>query len=100
MSARRERVILELETNFPLEAARAAAAIRLLNREVDGVDSHFRSSSKSIDDTTKSMDRSGSSLDRFTGRLSVMAQAAGALGPALVPIGAVGIPALTGLASS
>lgn len=43
---------------------------------------------------------SGSSdIDKFSGRLGLLLKAATVLGPALIPIGAVGIPAVAGLAN-
>lgn len=39
-------------------------------------------------------------LDRFSGRLKLLLDIAAALGPALVPIGAIGIPAIMGVASA
>ncbi|MDN7120309.1 hypothetical protein INN71_02770 [Nocardioides sp. ChNu-153] len=38
-------------------------------------------------------------IDRASGRLGLLAEAAIALGPALIPIGAVAVPAVTGLAA-
>jgi hypothetical protein len=39
-------------------------------------------------------------IDRLSGRLGLLVDVAATLGPSLIPIGAVGIPAVTGLASS
>ncbi len=41
----------------------------------------------------------GPEIDRLSGRLKVLADTAAILGPGLIPIGAVGVPAIAGLAS-
>lgn len=116
MATRSERVRLELESNAAAEAAKIAAALALINRELHGlgrggssnpfasVDRDARKAARSIDDagrsierTSRSVEKSGNSLDRFSGRLALMAQAGLAIGPSL---GAAAVPALTGLASS
>lgn len=87
--------------------ARNAASVALLNRELDTLDGRSVKASTStgslerqIVQTTRSIDDGGNSIDKYSGRLSLLAQAAAVLGPALIPIGAVGVPAITGLATA
>lgn len=44
-------------------------------------------------------DSTGSQIDRLSGRVRLLAEGFAVLGPSLIPIGAVGIPAISGLAS-
>lgn len=106
MATRRERVVLDLETNFPVEAAKAAAAIALLNEEINHLGgkgsnrSPLKAAGKDIEDVGRKADRTAPSIDKLSGRVNLLAKGFAVLGPSLIPIGAVGIPALTGLASS
>lgn len=52
-----------------------------------------------VDHVGTSTRQVGPDIDRFSGRLRLFADAAAILGPSLVPIGAVAVPAITGLAS-
>lgn len=90
MTTRRERVILDLQDNFTTGMLRAAAATKLLDREL----SHMSGSS------SRSLDASSRSIDRYSGRLRLLADIGMSLGPAFVPITGVAIPAITSLASS
>lgn len=106
MATRRERVILELEDNFTTGMARAASAAALLNKELNSLSKdavRTRSAVSDIDRPIQTMgrsaDRSGNQIDRLSGRMRIFADVAAILGPALVPIGAVGIPAVSGLAA-
>lgn len=106
MAVRHERVILELEDNFTTGMARAAASAALLNRELNSLsrDSvRTRSAVSDIDRPIQQVGRSsgttGREVDRLSGRMRILADVAAILGPSLVPIGAVGIPAITGLAA-
>lgn len=106
MAVRREKVVLDLEDNFSTGMARAAAAAGLLDgrlRDLDGSHTDLRRSTdgsvQGIDRFRRSVDQSGPAIDRYSGRMALMAKAGLVLGPSLVPIAAVGIPAVTGLAS-
>ncbi|MCW2496395.1 hypothetical protein [Jatrophihabitans sp.] len=108
MATRRERVVLDLESNVAAGLTRDAAAAALLKRELNSLSGTAVQTSRSVDGLNKSSgvskfgkdaETSSKQLDRFTGRLALFAQAAAVLGPALVPIGAVAIPAVTGLAA-
>lgn len=50
-----------------------------------------------VDRTRVKVDTGAKSIDRYSGRISLLADTALALGPALVPIGAVAVPAVTAL---
>lgn len=108
MAVRRESVRLELDdAGYSTGMAKAAAATLLLDRalaQLDGRQVKVRTStddtSQGIDKFRRSADQSGPSIDRLSGRLSLLAQSALVLGPALIPVGAVAVPAITGLASS
>ncbi|HET9499792.1 MAG TPA: hypothetical protein VFO98_05995, partial [Marmoricola sp.] len=107
MATRRERVVLELEDRFTPGTAKAAAQSELLARHLDRLDKGAVRAQRSLDDTGDSGDnlsvafRNGSKdIDRFSGRLAVLGKIAATLGPALIPIGALGVPAVAGLASA
>lgn len=108
MAVRRESVRLELDdAGYSTGMAKAAAATLLLDRALEKLDGRQVKIRTSTDDSTQGIDKfrraadqSGPSIDRLSGRLSLLAQSALVLGPALIPIGAVAIPAITGLASS
>lgn len=106
MATRYERVVLDLEDRFTGPTLRAAAAAQVLDKSLNDVSGDSVKTQRSIDRTTTSVSRSGTesdrasrSIDKYSGRLGLLADVATSLGPALVPIGAVGIPAFTGLAS-
>jgi hypothetical protein len=106
VATRTERVVLELDDRFSSSMARAAAMTALLSKELNSLSGQSTKSarlSQSIardtDSLAKSAQKADTSINQLTGRLRVMAQAAAILGPALVPVGAVGIPAVAGLAN-
>lgn len=108
MTVRREKVILELEDQLSREMLQAAAATKLLERNLNSLSgSSVRTSrdgaavQRSLKGVGDEADRTGAKLrkgagdiDRFSGRLTLLLRAAALLGPALVPIGAAGIPAV------
>ena len=106
MATRRERVELDLIDRFTPGVARAAAGTALLNRELRSLsrDSvQTRRSISNIDRDTDHLGRSAGSasheVDRLSGRMRIVADVAAILGPSLVPIGAVAVPAVAGLAA-
>lgn len=108
MATRQESVRLELVDEFSSPMARAAAATALLNAQLDrlngsGVASRNTTTSQTIvrntDGITRSSNEAGATIDKLSGRLKVLAQVASVLGPAAIPIGAVAVPAITGLAN-
>ncbi len=106
MAVRRESVRLELEDHFSTGMVKAAAATALLDKQLDSLSGSAvqaggstRSTSGDIDGLTRSSRDADGSINQLTGRLRVMAEVSAMLGPSLVPIGAVAIPAVTGLAS-
>lgn len=107
MATRRERVVIELEDGLTAGVLREAAAVAVLNRELDklsrdsvkakqGMDPLAR---ETIPQTTRNSDAAGKSIDKLSGRLELFARSIAAIGPATIPIGAVAIPAVTTLAS-
>ncbi|MCW2785252.1 MAG: hypothetical protein JWP74_1769 [Marmoricola sp.] len=107
IATRRERVVLELEDKFSAGVLKAALATELLDQKLnhlsgEAVESNkaTRNISKNNDDLAKSSNRAGKEIDQFSGRLRVLADVAAIIGPSLVPIGAVAVPGITGLASS
>lgn len=120
MAVRRERVILDLQDDFSPGMARAAAATALLDKQLRGLDGSSArlkrpvgeaavetdrlarasgTASREVDGLSRSAKRSESSINQLTGRLRVLADVAAIIGPSLAPIGAVAVPALTGLTS-
>jgi hypothetical protein len=106
MAVRRESVVLDLDDRFTSGMVKAAGATELLNKSLGRLDGKAVGTSRSVSRTSGDIDSVGNSankaeksIDKFSGRLSLLLSAAGALGPGLVPIGAVGIPAVAGLAS-
>lgn len=90
MATRRERVIIDLDDRFTAPMARATAATSMFRREVD-------SSGKSVIAFDKTTRDTSPSIDRLSGRLNILARAAAALGPGLVPITTAAVPAIAGL---
>jgi hypothetical protein len=106
MAVRRESVVLDLDDRFTSGMVKAAGATELLSKSLGNLDGKAVGSSRSTSKVSKDVDSMGNSaskaeksIDKFSGRLSLLVSAAGAVGPALIPIGAVGIPAVAGLAS-
>lgn len=106
MATRVERVVLELEDNLSTGMVNAAAKTALLKRELSGLDGTNTKTAQSTRAVTtennrlsESAVRGTNSIDRYSGRFALLGQAALTLGPALIPIGAVGIPAVAGLAT-
>ncbi|MEP9380819.1 hypothetical protein [Nocardioides sp. KR10-350] len=106
MATRSERVVLTLEDNFSTGMAKAAAQTALLERalkDLDGTSTKTgrstSSASTDIEKTGTAARKSSADINQLSGRLNLLAQTAVTLGPALIPIGAVGLPAVTGLAA-
>ncbi|MDR7253704.1 hypothetical protein J2X46_002694 [Nocardioides sp. BE266] len=106
MATRRERVVLDLESNLPAGMLRGAAATEILRKELDrlsGVSVQTSRASanisRDIDKVDSSAKRADQSINQLTGRLRLFADAAAILGPALAPLGGVAIAGMAGLAS-
>lgn len=113
MTVRRERVVLELEDLFTRDMVKAAAATQLLRRNLKDLSGTSVQTSRDSDRLTRSVrgagdetERTGSKfrtganeIDRYSGRVRLLTEAAVVLGPALIPIGAAGVPAVVGLAA-
>lgn len=92
MATRYERVIVDLDDRLTGPIARTAAATALFRREVD-------SSGKSLVDFDRKSEATGLRINKLSDRLGVLARAAAALGPGLVPITTAAVPAIAGLAN-
>lgn len=106
MVTRRERVVLEIEDRFTPGIARASGETELLARHLDRLDKNAIRTQRSLDGVGhesvvmgRSTKQAGSDIDRLSGRMRILADVAAMLGPSLVPIGAVAVPAISGLAS-
>ena len=104
MATRREKIVLELEDNATSGLLRAAAAARLLDGAVDDVGGSSRSTSRETDRLGTSSRKAGKDFDELERRArraergsSALVDSIVALAPALVPVGAVAVPALAGL---
>lgn len=106
MTTRRERVVLDLEDRFTPGMVKAAAATGLLNRELGSLSRDSVRTRRAISDIDqpaarlgKSSESSSKEVDKLSGRLRILTDVALILGPSLIPIGAVGVPAVAGLAA-
>ena len=119
MATRRENVRLSYHSNLAAGLGRDAAAAALLNQELTGLNRRSGNLNRRLPTLTNnvnnlgnalggvggnsglngSLRQSGNLLDRNSGRLRLWAEAIATIGPALVPIGAVAIPAIAGLAA-
>lgn len=100
MAVRNESVRLSLQDDFTTGMARAAASAAVLKKNLNDLDG--KRVSRELDDTSRGIDnvdrssrRAGPNIDRFSGRLRLLTDAAVTLGPALIPLGAGILPALT-----
>ena len=107
MAVRNEVVRLSLQdAGFTSGMVRAASATSLLDRALGDLDGSSVRVERSLPRASQEVERVGKSsksaqpdINQLTGRLRLLADAAAVLGPSLVPIGAIGVPAVAGLAS-
>lgn len=106
MATRRERVVLDLESNLPEGMLRGAGATQVLRMELDrlsGASVRSSRSTQAIDRDLAKVEKSAAKADRsinqLTGRLRLFADVAAVLGPALVPLGGVAVAGVASLAS-
>lgn len=107
MTVRREKVILDLEDRLSGPMGGATAQTIAFQRALKRLDGTSVKTGRSLSDhavrgidrTAAAARRGDSDLNRFTGRIRALVDAAILVGPAMIPIAAVGVPALTGLAS-
>lgn len=106
MAVRREKVLLEVESDLAPTMIRDAAAAKLLAKELRGLSGQAVSTSRATrdmstdnDNLSRSATKAESTINQLTGRLRLLADVAAILGPALIPVGAVAIPAVAGLAN-
>lgn len=110
MVVRRERVILDLEDNFTAGMMRAAAATKLLDKELGGLDrstvithqhvKQFTDDGNGISKMAKQSAIANSEFSDLSARTLILADSLAMLTPAVAPIGAVAIPGIMGLASA
>lgn len=107
MATRHERVVLDLEDRFAPGIREDAASVALLRRELASLSGtavktsrSTRAAEQNITATGTSARKSGDGINQLTGRLRLFADLAATLGPGLLPIAAVGVPAVTGLATA
>ncbi len=108
MAVRLEKIILEVEDRASRPMATFAQATRGASDSLHDLDG----SSTDADRSTSRLGESGlpkvsasardadRSINQLTGRLALVRDVAVTLGPALVPIGALAVPAVAGLASA
>lgn len=107
MAVRREKVVLELEdAGFTTGMARDAALTALLNKELNSLSRDSVKTQRAFSDIDRAStkfgqgaEKSGAQIDRLSGRLRVLTDVATLLVPAGEAVGAVAVPAFTGLAS-
>lgn len=127
MAVRREKIILEIEDRGSATLARMAGEVAALDRALATMNRRQGQNSQSSDrhrdslrqlndelerqqrllqanlpvqrNVVQSTSRMGREFDRASGRVRMLVDAAVLLGPALVPIGAMAVPAITGLAN-
>lgn len=106
MATRRERVILDLEDHLSPGMVKAAAATGLLNKELGSLSRDSVRTRRSVSDIDqpvgnlgRSAGNSSKEVDKLSGRMRILADVAAILGPSLIPIGAVAVPAIAGLSA-
>jgi hypothetical protein len=106
LAVRRESVVLELDDKFSRGMLAAATTTKALEGALRDLDGSSVDTTRSLDKTSTSTDRLSTSavrgtrsIDQFSGRLGILLKIGASLGPALIPIGAVAIPAVAGLAN-
>lgn len=109
MVTRRERVVLDVESNASAVFAKDAAAAMLLAGALDKLDGSSTRVSRTTTNLSRSSsglvafqrqaERSGASIDKLSDRARILADVLAMVGPGAIPIGAVAIPAIAGLAN-
>lgn len=82
---------------YTLEMAKADEKTARLKKSLRDQAKAALDAEAGVDKNSQALRQGSQELDKYSGRLRLIAEAATVLGPALVPIGAVGIPALVGL---
>lgn len=107
MAVRYERVVLDLDDRFTGGIIGATAGAAAFERTLNSLSGRAVSTARATQELDKSIAsvgptarRNGAEIDRFSGRLRLLLDIAAALGPAFIPIGAIAIPAITGLATA
>lgn len=98
MVTRRERVVLDLESNLPAGMLRGAASTQVLRMELERLSTASVRSTKVSQDQSRSLDRvdasarkADQSINQLTGRIRLFADLIAIFGPGIVPmLGAAG----------
>lgn len=107
MAVRNEAVRVSAhDDGFTSGMARFATAAAVFGGTLDSVDGSgmrvretLPGVSKEVEGVGRSMRRNGPEIDRYSGRVRILADVMAILGPSAVPIGAIAVPAVTGLAA-
>jgi hypothetical protein len=75
------------------------ASLSKVSRAEQAVSSSTTRMNTQLGQTERALQRNSKQLDTFTGRTGLLLKLAAGLGPALLPIAAIGVPALAGLAA-
>lgn len=107
MTVRRESVVLDLDDRVSPGLLRVAAAAEIADRSLEHLGGQQVSASRTTreldadtDRLSQRVERGASSIDQYSGRLGLLISGLAAVGPAIVPITAVAIPAVTTLGSN
>jgi hypothetical protein len=100
MATRRERVVIELEDGLTAGVLREAAAVAVLNRELDKLGRTSTTAKRGMDPLSQQTAQTERDVRRASDSISLLGNSIAALGPAAVPIGAVVAPAFSTLAAS
>lgn len=107
MGVRNESVRVSAEdAGFTTSMARFTTAAAVFGSTLDHIDGSgirvqqtLPGVAKEVDGLGRAARTSGPEIDRYSGRVRILADAFAILGPSAVPIGAVAVPAVAGLAS-
>ncbi len=106
MATRRERVIVSLDDDFSGPMTRCVGATALLNAELDRLSgqavmsSRFaRTVERDMDGVATSAKKADSSINQLSGRLSLLGRFLAVFGPGAVPVGAVAVAGIAGIAT-
>jgi hypothetical protein len=106
VATRRERVIVSLDDDYSGPMTRCVGATALLNAELDRLSgqavmsSRFaRTVERDMDGVAASTKKADSSINQLSGRLSLLGRFLAVFGPGAVPVGAVAVAGIAGIAT-
>lgn len=107
MAVRRERVIVEADDRYTGPLTRMAAstgAFRMAMADAEKQSKPFqravKQNAKETNAFTREAAKAGSEIDRLSGRMRIMLEMGVLIGPAFLPVGAIAVPAVMGLANA